>query len=222
MEQFSFFKSYFEGIRNIPDKAVKADVYDAICAFMFEDQEPTLESYGKMAFELVRKTLENSKAKAKNGKVGGEQSPSKIQAYIKQSVSKSKSNTKQTESKTQANEIKAQAIKNKELRIKKEEKESEKENERTHFGEFQNVLLSEKEYSKLIERFGLEKTKSQIEALGTYMKSSGKNYKSHYAALLNFFKRDAEKAGQPKNMLTRSYTETELNGLFDNLDGLEV
>ncbi|MCK5236294.1 MAG: DUF4373 domain-containing protein [Deltaproteobacteria bacterium] len=57
-------------------------------------------------------------------------------------------------------------------------------------GEFKNVLLTDEEYQKLIDRFGDIKTKRLIECLSIGIKSKGYKYKSHYATILNWEKRD--------------------------------
>lgn len=56
----------------------------------------------------------------------------------------------------------------------------------TKYGEFKNVLLSNEEYNKL------EKTNllSYIEKLSSYIASTGKKYKSHYATILNWSRKD--------------------------------
>lgn len=53
------------------------------------------------------------------------------------------------------------------------------------FGEFGNVLLSADELQKLKSKFGAE-TESYIERLSSYIASSGKKYKSHYATILSW------------------------------------
>lgn len=57
------------------------------------------------------------------------------------------------------------------------------------YGEFKNVLLSEDEYNKLTERFPND-LKSRIERLSGYVASTGKSYKSHYATIINWAKKD--------------------------------
>lgn len=51
------------------------------------------------------------------------------------------------------------------------------------YGEFQNVLLTDKEYAKLLAEQGQDRLNEGIEILGDYMKSKGKRYKCHYAVL---------------------------------------
>jgi hypothetical protein len=55
-------------------------------------------------------------------------------------------------------------------------------------GEFENVLLTKDEYDKLADK--VDNRDSLIDRLSVYMESSGTKYKSHYATLLNWHKRD--------------------------------
>ena len=73
---------------------------------------------------------------------------------------------------------------------------NKKEINKESFGEFENVLLSEQELSKLKTRFG-EDANSYIERLSNYIASSGKRYKSHYATILTWAEEDkqSEKLG---------------------------
>ena len=61
---------------------------------------------------------------------------------------------------------------------------SKKEVKHKH-GEFKKVLLTDKEHSELLEKFGESKTKELIERLDGYVGSTGKSYKSHYMTILN-------------------------------------
>jgi hypothetical protein len=60
------------------------------------------------------------------------------------------------------------------------------------FGEFQNVLLTDDEYQKLLDKLGESNVSRLIESLSEYIASKGKRYKSHYATLLGFARRDGE------------------------------
>lgn len=62
-------------------------------------------------------------------------------------------------------------------------------NNKREYGEFKNVLLTDDEYKKLEEINAL----SQIENLSRYIASTGKRYKSHYATILNWDRRDKQK-----------------------------
>lgn len=77
--------------------------------------------------------------------------------------------------------------------------EEQNRTDKTAFGELGKVLLTEAEHSKLIGFFGEKTTNELIFELDTYVASKGKNYKSHYATLLNWAKRKADKQGAKKN-----------------------
>lgn len=61
--------------------------------------------------------------------------------------------------------------------------------DKKRYGELQNVSLSDEEHQKLIQRYGRSATAHLIEELSTYIGSSGKRYKDHYATLLNWARR---------------------------------
>ena len=75
------------------------------------------------------------------------------------------------------------------------------------FGEFENVLLSADEFQKLKSKLGSE-TEGYIERLSSYIASSGKRYKSHYATILSWTQKDAKNSGgvsygiNPKKLCT--------------------
>lgn len=74
----------------------------------------------------------------------------------------------------------------------KEEKEyiniKEKIYKKEKFGSFENVLLTEEEYNKLKERY--PDYQEKIENLSSYIASKGAKYKSHYATIINWSKKD--------------------------------
>lgn len=78
----------------------------------------------------------------------------------------------------------------KEKEIESIEKEKKKvcKKESRAYGEFDNVKLTDEEYNKLVERFtGIDDV---IDRLSGYLESSGKKYKSHYAVLITWAKKD--------------------------------
>ena len=56
------------------------------------------------------------------------------------------------------------------------------------YGEYQNVLLTDDEYQKLQEEYS--DYEERIDRLSSYVASSGKSYKSHYATIRNWAKKD--------------------------------
>ena len=65
------------------------------------------------------------------------------------------------------------------------------------YGEFKNVRMTTAEFDKLVQAEGAERANALIEELSSYLASSGKRYKSHYATLLNWGRRK-DKEGEPK------------------------
>jgi len=59
---------------------------------------------------------------------------------------------------------------------------------KTLFLEF--VYLTDQEYKKLIELYGIERIKDLIDRLNNYVGSTGKKYNSHYHTILNWIRRD--------------------------------
>ena len=70
-------------------------------------------------------------------------------------------------------------------------------NKKKKFGEFDNVLLTEEEYAKLENNNLL----FYIEKLSAYLESTGKRYKSHYATILSWSRK--EKQDNNKNEETK-------------------
>lgn len=77
---------------------------------------------------------------------------------------------------------------------KKPETRNKKEIIKEKFGEFENVFLSADEFQKLKSKLGVE-TESYIERLSSYIASSGKKYKSHYATILSWTQKDTKSFG---------------------------
>lgn len=68
------------------------------------------------------------------------------------------------------------------------------------YGEFGNVKMTTAEFEKLVQADGADRANALIEELSSYLASSGKRYKSHYATLLNWGRRkDKESKGAPKS-----------------------
>lgn len=113
MTHFSFFESYHKAIKKIRDPEERLALYDAVMAYMFEDEDPELgDTVAGGYFDLMQPTLDKSKIRAESGRRGGERS-------------KPKPNEKQNGSKTEANA--------KQTTPKEKEKEKEKEKDLKDF-----------------------------------------------------------------------------------------
>lgn len=62
------------------------------------------------------------------------------------------------------------------------------------YGEYENVLLTDEELQRLKEE--IPNTDEMIERLSSYIASKGTKYKSHYATIRNWHKREADVKSQ--------------------------
>lgn len=58
------------------------------------------------------------------------------------------------------------------------------------FGEFNNVMMTQAEFDKLAERFGKVNADAYVERCSSYVASVGKRYKSHYATICGWMRKD--------------------------------
>ncbi len=71
--------------------------------------------------------------------------------------------------------------------------EGDARSEKQTFGDFQNVQLTENEYARLSELYGTQLPQT-ISSLSSYMASTGKHYRNHYATLFRWCQQDIQKA----------------------------
>ena len=88
---------------------------------------------------------------------------------------------------------------------KKKEKKSEKP-VKHKYGEYKNVLLSDDELGKLKSEFF--DWEDKIERLSSYVASTGKTYKSHYATIRNWARKDQSVGGATNGQTTRNHGTT--------------
>lgn len=80
------------------------------------------------------------------------------------------------------------------------------------YGEYKNILLTDKELEKLKTDYGEEQTQNAIQYLDEYIEMKGAKYKSHYLAMRKWvFKALKEKGINPKTKKELDW-EKELNG----------
>ena len=71
------------------------------------------------------------------------------------------------------------------------------EAERRTYGEYHNVILDDEQFEKLSNEFP-EDLKERIENLSTYLETTGKEYKNHYAVIRFWAKKEAKEAKKAK------------------------
>jgi hypothetical protein len=79
---------------------------------------------------------------------------------------------------------------------KKEAEKVESKTPKRAYGEFKNVMLTNEEYAKLVEKFGEAGASYRIEHLSGALESKGYRYKSHYATILTWERMDEKRREQ--------------------------
>ena len=84
------------------------------------------------------------------------------------------------------------------------------------YGEYKNVLLTDEELQKLKSEYS--DYEERIERLSSYVASTGKSYKSHYATIRNWARKDAEKKPVRKEIVPKWATKEQKDYDFDSLE----
>jgi len=85
------------------------------------------------------------------------------------------------------------------------------------YGEYKNVLLTDEELQKLKTEYS--DYKDRIERLSCYVESTGKRYKSHYATIRNWARKDAEQKPARKEMVPSWMSKDKTD--YGDMDALE-
>lgn len=105
IKAFSFYKSYYEALKEIPEKD-KKDIIFAMINYVFEDKKPKLKGINKVIWALIEPNLDKSKNKS-NGNSGA---PIGNQNASKTLENKGNSDTIKKQSKNNQNSIKNQSL----------------------------------------------------------------------------------------------------------------
>lgn len=105
IKAFSFYKSYYEALKEIPEKDKKEIIF-AMINYVFEDKKPKLKGINKVIWALVEPNLDKSKNKS-NGNSGA---PIGNKNASKTIENKGNDDTIKKQSKNNQNSIKNQPI----------------------------------------------------------------------------------------------------------------
>ena len=73
-KQFTFYRSFMDGIRRIRSKSARCEAYDAIITYALDGTEPDLDKLSDaaaLAFVMAQPILDSSRRKAEAGRIGG-------------------------------------------------------------------------------------------------------------------------------------------------------
>ena len=107
-----------------------------------------------------------------------------------------KTTTTSTNTLTNEQPTNNQQITNNQPQLKNDKNDKNDKNEYI-YGEFKNVLLTADEFEKLKSSFS--DYQDRIEKLSSYIASKGKKYKSHYATILNWARKDGNNGNEQLN-----------------------
>lgn len=148
-----------------------------------DEDEPELDKIVAVAAYPMMQQIDRDREKyedicekrANVGRIGGE-------------AKASKSNQNVAKASNCQNDV-AKGSKSCQYKNKDEDKKEYKEKSiKEKYGVFENVLLTKEEHSKLKEQFS--DYQERIDRLSEYIASTGKSYKSHYATILSWARKD--------------------------------
>lgn len=164
-------------------------------------QPPAFEGGAKIAASFVFPAIDRSIKCSSSGRSGGEATQKKkakgesASSGASSGASNGASSTKQNKTETKQYKTDSMAPSAPDTLSPPEEEEKRgnmKKPQRHKYGQYNNVLLTDKELEKLRERYPAE-YQQKIEDLSDYMKRVGKKYADHYLTLLKWLEEDADK-----------------------------
>ena len=201
-KQFTFYKSYYDAISDLPKKDQSALIL-AVCAYAIYEEPPKgLSIAASTAFKLIKPTLDSGRKKAENGSMKGKANESKDEA--------NESKTEAKKSKPKANAKQGEAASKKEREIEKElEYEVEVEGEEESLADCDDgdynelkmmggllgkgvVKLSQAQSDALLDKLGLEMFNHYVSRLADFIISSGAVIHNHYEMILKWWTEDGK------------------------------
>lgn len=194
-DKLVFMGSYYSAIMSIPPGQDREAVAIAVLQYMFESKEPVGLNYWQQAiFEACRANIDISIENEKNGKKGGrprktplfeDENPpfenSKTPLFEDEKPGLKKSKTTRLD-KTRLDETRLDQTGQDETGQDETVEKAGKPAKHKH-GEYQHVLLTDKEYQSLADELGEEMLAKCIRKLDEYIEEKGYKAKSHYLSI---------------------------------------
>lgn len=190
--QFTFYKSYYDAIQDLPKRDQSALIL-AICAYaIYETQPKGLSIAASTAFKLIKPTLDSGRRKAESGALGG-------QANGKQSGSKSEANGKQSGSKKEGEDEKEYEY---EFEVEADVEGEESAYACDHGSDYHEikvmggtlgknvVRLSQAQSDSLLDTIGFDMYNYYVERLADFIINKGAAPANHYETILKWWKED--------------------------------
>jgi hypothetical protein len=185
-DSFIFYRSFFEAVSYL-DKEAQADCFSAICEYVLNEKEVELDGAAKALFISIKPQLDANNKRYENGCKGGRKK--------NEPEEKAKENQKETKAEPKENqkETEVKANENENVNVNDNENENENINPLTPFqgeqvspkkkkikyGQYRKVMLTDDEYKRLVDDFGLTVVHDAINFLDNYIEEKGYKSKSH-------------------------------------------
>lgn len=180
MEYFCCYHSYEKSLRNLSDQEV-GRLFRSLLVYSMTAEKPELTGRESIAFDFIAADMD--RAKEKYHALCASQSEKAKKRWDADACNCMPTHAEHAKEKAKA-------------KAKEKEKGQEKDNpnglSKKRYGEFMNVELLDAEHAKLVDSLGDRGVTAYIERLSAYIAQSGKKYKSHYATILNWWRRDGE------------------------------
>lgn len=190
--QFTFYKSYYDAIQELPKRDQSALIL-AICAYaIYETQPKGLSIAASTAFKLIKPTLDSGRRKAESGALGG-------QANGKQSESKAEANRKQNASKKEGEDEKEYEY---EFEVEADAEGEESAYACDHGSDYHEIKvmggtlgkgvirLSQAQSDSLLDTIGFDMYNHYVERLADFIINKGAAPANHYETILKWWKED--------------------------------
>lgn len=183
---FWFLRSYYEAAKELPKEA-QADFFMAVCSYALDGIDPEIHGVAGAMFQLARPNIETSLKRSDAGRTR-KQKGNKTETNTEQNVNKTETNDEQNGNPLMSNEYMNNDVMS-------NEKMSNDKHVRHKYGQYNNVLLSDKDMEKLKDEFPFDWAE-RIEKVSEYCASHGKTYKDYLATIRNWARRDKKSPAQ--------------------------
>lgn len=220
-ESFVFYRSFFETIAKVRSAEAKAEAYEAIALYGLYGLEPGKLSFeADLIFGMAKPQLEANFKRAMNGakgaaygsKGGRPKTPKDIGVKEQNPIGVIDETPKDIGVKKETPNVNVNVNDNANVNVNENEKgivkgKAEQPKPQTpapapipttsdpeipfRYGEFQNVILTDVEHQRLIDKYGTRASDEYIERLSAYMETSGKKYQGkHYSVITQWMNKD--------------------------------
>jgi len=204
LEYFCCFHSYRDKLANLTDEQI-GRIFRAALLYSDTGEVIELDPLESLAFNFIRYDIDKTH---KEYELKCQKNRANIQKRYNASTSEY--------DRTPSNTIEYDGYQSKSKSKSKSESESRESITPSadapslrKYGEYENVILTDEEYSALLTEFS-DDYQERIEKLSEYMASSGKEYKNHLAVIRKWAREDKTK----ETADSQKYTEEELDELF--------